>query len=51
MSIRALTLWEKYQKLFRKPILSKTGTLWFCQNKDDELINTALLLLGKNDIS
>jgi glycine/D-amino acid oxidase-like deaminating enzyme len=51
LTLRALSLWQDFEKQLNKKLLYKTGVLWFLYQSQDETIDAALPLLEKNGLS
>jgi glycine/D-amino acid oxidase-like deaminating enzyme len=49
LALRSYTLWEKYQKTFKKDVLVPTGNLWFC-DEHDPTIAAAMKILDANNL-
>ena len=49
-TLRSIELWNKYQRLWQKDIYRQIGTLWFCHEKDDPLINASIEMLETQNI-
>ncbi|QHT67941.1 FAD-dependent oxidoreductase [Rhodocytophaga rosea] len=51
LTLRAISLWQDFEKQTSKKLLFKTGLLWFLYQPHDETIDAALPLLEKNGLS
>jgi glycine/D-amino acid oxidase-like deaminating enzyme len=51
LTLRAISLWQNFEKQINKKLFYKTGVLWFLYQPQDETIDAALPLLEKNGLN